>query len=162
MENYQELENNFQQLIKEGASVNGLLNLGEKALHEAQNSSGDEAISWYLIAIHIYDELEIRKKSFSVSSGDMARLRVISLLGITHKKSSPHIEYLLGLISEYLPIDKDAVRIKAADWQSLPIDDIRNLRKLKMRLKLAQELSEKGLVLPSEMLHLLDLISVLP
>ncbi|WP_448927895.1 hypothetical protein [Fluviicola sp.] len=148
--------------MKQGASINEFLHLGEKALHQAQNSSGDDAITWYSIVIRIYDELEIRRKSFSVSSGDMARLRVISLLGITHEKSSSHIEYLLGLINECLPVDKDAVRTRAADWQSLPIDDIRNLRKLKMRLKIARELSEKGVVLPPEMLHLLDLISILP
>lgn len=141
--------------------VNHFLFWAEKAQSHLYHTKGEEAVAWYKNAIQIYDFLERREQRPFMSRIYM-RLAIIGIYGYVDAKSKPYLDEIIAWIMESLPADAEAVRSEAAVWTELPIERIRELRMLKMKLKVAQQLQENNITLADHVRSLMPFISLLP
>lgn len=151
------------QALFEDASldVNHLLYWAEKAQSHTYHASGEEAVTWYRNAMLIYDFLEKREQQ-SFMSRIYMRLNIIRIYGYHDDQSKPYLDEIRAWIMESLPTDAEQLKAEANQWRQLPLERIREWRMLKMKLKVAKQLSEQSVVLQDEILACIPLISILP
>jgi hypothetical protein len=61
-----------------------------------------------------------------------------------------------------LPTDAERIKTEADEWVQLAIERLRELRMLKMKLKVAQQLQEQGVALHDDVFALIPFIAFLP
>lgn len=141
--------------------VNEWLFLAEKAQAHTYHTSGEEAIAWYRNAMLIYDFLEKREQQPFLSR-IYVRLNIIKIYGPNHAQSIPFQDEIKAWVMKDLPEDAEQLETESRQWVQLPIERIRELRLLKMKLEVAQQLEEKGIALPDTLLALIPLKALLP
>ncbi len=141
--------------------VNHFLFWAETAQGRTRGMSDEQAVAWYTNAMLIYDFLEKREQRAFLSRIYM-RLSIIKIYGYHHDLSKPYLDEIMAWIMQSLPTDVERLKTESNQWMQLPIERIRELRMLKMKLNVAQQLSEQGVVLQDEILACIPLISVLP
>ncbi len=151
------------QALFEDASlgVNHFLFWAEKAQSHTRRASGEEAVVWYRNAMLIYDFLEKREQRFFMSRIYM-RLSIIRIYGYHDDRSKPYMDETMGWIMPDLPRDVEQLKAEASRWTELPIERIRELRLLKMKLKIAEQLQENKVVLSDDVLLFIPLRVLLP
>ena len=161
-ESPEEFSKQLQILFSDAAlEVNGFLFWAEKAQGHARHASGDQAITWYRNAMQIYDFLE-RKTQQPFISRIYMRLNVIELYGYGNEKSRPYLDEIIDWIVSGLQADVEQVKTEANRWMQLPVERIRELRMLNMKLKIARKLEENGIKPDNNALDYFPLIDVLP
>lgn len=152
----------IQSLFKDASlEVNHFLFWAERAQGNTYGRNEEEAIAWYSNAMLIYDFLERREQKPFMSRIYM-RLNIIRIYGWQDERSKPYLEEITNWILKDLPEKTDQVKTEAEHWQQLPIEKIRILRLLKMKLKIAQQLNENGVTLSRQILACIPLTGLLP
>lgn len=141
--------------------VNEFLFWAERAQGNTYGQNEEETIAWYSNAMLIYDFLE-NKTGKPFMSRIYMRLNIISLYGYSDSKSLPYLNEIIAWILQDLSDDIEAVKAETGHWQQLPIDRIRSLRDLKMKLKIAHQLNENKIILNDQVNEYLSLINILP
>lgn len=141
--------------------VNHFLFWAEKAQSHTRQASGEELVAWYRNAMLIYDFLE-KKEQRSFMSRIYMRLNIIRIYGYHDNQSKPYLDEIIDWITPDLPPDVEQLKAEANQWMHLPIERIRELRMLKIKLNVAQQLEEQGLALNEAVHALMPLIAVLP
>lgn len=141
--------------------VNHFLFWAGKAQGHTYGGNGEEAIAWYSNAMLIYDFLERREQKPFMSRIYM-RLAIIGIYGYADAKSKPYLDEIITWIMENMPEDVEAIKIETVRWTQLPIERIRELRMLKMKLKIAQQLHGNNITLTDHVQVFIPLIPLLP
>lgn len=141
--------------------VNHLLFWAEKAKGHIYHTLGEEAVAWHRNAMLIYDFLEKREQKPFLSRIYM-RLNIIKIYGAHHEQSKSYLDEIKTWILQDLPIDTEQLKAESSQWMQLPMERIRELRMLKMKLKVAQQLEEQGAELNGELRALMPLKALLP
>lgn len=141
--------------------VNHFLFWAEKAQAQTRNTSGEEAVGWYKNAMLIYDFLEGREQKTFMSRIYM-RLSIMKIYGYNDNRSRPYLDEIKAWIMLDLPTDVEQITTQTGTWMQLPIERIRELRMLKLKLKVAQQLEEQGVELNEALLALMPLKALLP
>lgn len=152
----------IQTLFEEASlEVNELLFWAERAQGNTYGRNEEEAIAWYNNAMLIYDFLERREQKPFMSRIYM-RLNIIRIYGWQDERSKPYLEEISNWILNDLPEKTDQVKTEAEHWQQLPVERIRALRDLNVKLKIAQQLKENGVTLSRQILACIPLSGLLP
>jgi len=141
--------------------VNHFLFWAETAQGRARGMSAEQAVAWYTNAMLIYDFLEQREQRAFLSRIYM-RLSIISIYGYHNHQSKPYLDEIMAWMAQSLPGDAEPVRAEASQWRQLPVERIGELRLLKLKLKVAEQLQEQGLTLHEDVHSLIPLIALLP
>jgi hypothetical protein len=140
--------------------INELLHMAERALNFAKS---DTAFSeqWYDVAIEIYDLRDEINSNKLDSNAMMLRLRLIKTYGAEDPRSIIYIDRIQKWIKDVVQdLRKDNLNYE--HWMKLPVNEIRELRKIKMRLKMAVELQSVGIKIDEEVSDLCSIIINLP
>lgn len=145
--------------------------LAEAAAFDARSYNGDGSLiinkTWAEVATSIYDYLaeqagEPAGESFLISSM-LLRAGMIAELGFIPGDPVLDIDRVINWFSHSLRISLDEARKKAANWKNCNIEEIRELRRIKNRLKVISLLVESGKCVPNgELSSWLSLGSKLP
>ncbi|MEG4230427.1 hypothetical protein QUA35_30185 [Microcoleus sp. N9_B2] len=116
---------------------------------KGENSSGLFDRTWAEVAIAIYDrkadEADRKKpgsgESFTISSM-MLRAAGIGKLGVIYEHPVLDVNLILKWFWDNIKESREDVEKKAANWKTLPIAEIRELRQLKNRLKVIAALAD--------------------
>ncbi len=116
---------------------------------KGENDSGLCDRTWAQVATTIYDRLseaaEQKKpgsgESFTISSM-MLRAGAITKLGVISDDPVLNVNLILQWFWDNIKESREDVNKKAANWKTLPIAEIRELRQLKNRLKVIAALAE--------------------
>ncbi len=118
--------------------------LANVAAINARNASSNDSnpIKWAEIAITVYDQLVNLAEKQRLGSGEsfmisamMLRTAMIEKFGLISNHPVLDASLILNWFWGNLKYSQEELAKKVADWRSLPIEDIRNLRKLKNQLK---------------------------
>ena len=115
---------------------------------KGENDSGLCDRTWAQVATTIYDRLseaaEQKKpgsgESFTISSM-MLRAGAITKLGVISDDPVLNVNLILQWFWDNIKESREDVNKKAANWKTLPIAEIRELRQLKNRLKVIAALA---------------------
>ena len=128
------------------------LGLAQAATSIAHSGISDDAtapdISWAEVATSIYDKLATGaspdgQKAYMLSSM-MLRAAMIAKLGSISGHSVLDLDLIINWFFDNLAMSRQEVEIKVDSWIKLPIDDIRELRKIKNQLNVISVLAESG------------------
>jgi hypothetical protein len=147
-----------------------LADVSSAKARKGQNSSGLCDRQWAEVATTIYDRLseaaEQKKpgsgESFTISSM-MLRAGAIGKLGAISDHPVLDVNLILQWFWDNIKESREDVENKAANWKTLPIGEIRELRQLKNRLKVIAALADTDkYVLDESLKSWLDLREKLP
>lgn len=145
--------------------------LAEAAAMEARLNYGDNSptlnLSWAEVATSIYDYLanlagESAGESFLISSM-LLRVAMIADFGAIPGHPVLDIDQVINWFFDSLKMSPDEAKQKAPNWRNCSINEIRELRKIKNRLKVIFVLIDSGKLVPNvELSTWLSLRSQLP
>ncbi len=143
------------------------LSLAEIASFKA-NQNND--LKWAEISIKIYDYLAEKSDKKKRGSGESFKLSAMMLrslmmqrLGTSVNDEILDINIILAWFKDSLNLSFKDVLIKTENWRTLPIENIRELRQIKNRLKVIQGLAESDhITLDKFFCQWLDLLPKLP
>jgi hypothetical protein len=147
-----------------------LADVSSAKARKGQNGSGLFDRTWAEVATTIYDRLAIiaeQKKpgsgeSFRISSM-MLRAGAIAQLGVVPNDSVADVNLILQWFWDNIKESREDVEQKTANWKTLPVEEIRELRQLKNRLKVIAALAKSNkYVLDAEIKTWLALREKLP
>ncbi len=141
--------------------VNRFLFWAEKAQSHTYDALGEEEVVWYRNAMLIYDFLEKREQRSFISRIYM-RLSIIRIYGYHDDQSKPYLDEIRAWMMQDLPTDIELLKTEANQWRDLSVERMRELKMLKMKLKVAQQLQEQSVALHDDVLALISLITILP
>lgn len=126
-----------------------LADVASTKARKGKNGSGLCDRTWAQVATTIYDNLseaaEQKKpgsgESFTISSM-MLRAAAIGKLGVICEHPVLDVNLILQWFWDNIKESRKDVEKKAANWQTLPIAEIRELRQLKNRLKVIDALAD--------------------
>lgn len=126
-----------------------LADVASTKARKGENSSGLFDRTWAQVATTIYDNLseaaEQKKpgsgESFRISSM-MLRAGAIGKLGVISDHPVLDVNLILQWFWDNIKQSREDVEKKAANWKTLPIAEIRELRQLKNRLKVIAALAD--------------------
>jgi hypothetical protein len=135
-----------------------------------ENKSGLFDLTWTQIATTIYDRLSEAAEQKKLGSGDsfrissmMLRAGAIGKHGVISDRSVLNVNLILQWFWDNIKESREDVEKKAANWKTLPIAEIRELRQLKNRLKVIAALANSDkYVLDEELNTWLGLREKLP
>ncbi|NJK69586.1 MAG: hypothetical protein HC941_26435 [Microcoleus sp. SU_5_3] len=126
-----------------------LADVASTKARKGENESGLFDRTWAEVAVTIYDRLaesaEQKKpgsgESFTISSM-MLRAGAIAKLGIISNDPVLDVNLILQWFWDNIKQSREDVEQKAANWKTLPIGEIRELRQLKNRLQVIAALTD--------------------
>ncbi|MDF0555742.1 hypothetical protein [Kamptonema sp. UHCC 0994] len=137
-----------------------LADVSSAKARKGQNGSGLCDRKWAEVATTIYDylanEAEHKKigsgESFTISSM-MLRAGAIAKVGVISDHPVLDVNLILQWFWDNIKESREDVEKKAANWQTLPIAEIRELRQLKNRLKIIAALADSDKYVLDEKLN---------
>ncbi len=157
--------------LPEGFNWLGLAEAATFNAHEGKrHDSTTPDIKWAEVATNIYDRLAALADKAKAGSGEsfaissmMLRSAMIGKLGVVPGHPVLNLNLILQWFWDSVKFSRQEVTQKAANWRSLPVGEIRELRQLKNRLKVISALADsENCVLDTEIKALLSLREKLP
>lgn len=147
-----------------------LADVSSAKARKGENNSGLFDRTWAEVATAIYDRLAEAAEQKKPGSGEsvrissmMLRAGAIAKYGIVPNDSVLDVNLILQWFWENIKDSRQNVEQKAANWKTLPIQEIRELRQLKNRLKVIAALANSDkYVLDEELKAWLSLREKLP
>jgi hypothetical protein len=125
-----------------------LADVSSESARKGENNAGLFDRPWAKVATAIYDRLaeaaEQKKRGSDESlriSSMMLRAGAIAKYGIIPNDSVLDLNLILQWFWDNIKESREDVEQKAANWKTLPIEEIRELRQLKNRLKVIAALA---------------------
>jgi len=126
-----------------------LADVSSAKARKGQNVSGLPDRKWAEIATTIYDHLANEAEHKKIGSGEsftissmMLRAGAIAKLGVISDHPVLDVNLMLQWFWDNIKESPEDVEKKAANWKTLPIAEIRELRQLKNRLKVIAALAD--------------------
>ncbi|MCC3405942.1 MAG: hypothetical protein JGK17_10195 [Microcoleus sp. PH2017_10_PVI_O_A] len=126
-----------------------LADISSAKARKGENNAGLFDRAWAEVATAIYDRLAEAAEQKKPGSGEsvrissmMLRAGAIAKYGIVPNDSVLDVNLILQWFWDNIKDSREDVEQKAANWKTLPIEEIRELRQLKNRLKVITALSK--------------------
>jgi len=147
-----------------------LADVSSESARKGENNAGLFDRTWAEVATAIYDRLAEAAEQKKPGSGEsvrissmMLRAGAIAKYGVIRNDSVLDVNLILQWFWDNIKESRQDVEQKAANWKTLPIQEIRELRQLKNRLKVIAALaSSDKYVLDEELKAWLSLREKLP
>ncbi|MCC3502572.1 MULTISPECIES: hypothetical protein [unclassified Microcoleus] len=147
-----------------------LADVSSAKARKGENNAGLFDRTWAEVATTIYDRLAEVAEQKKPGSGEsvkissmMLRAGAIAKYGIVPNDSVLDVNLILQWFWDNIKDSREDVEQKAANWKTLPIEEIRELRQLKTRLKVIAALANSDkYVLDEELKAWLSLPEKLP
>jgi hypothetical protein len=143
----------FSERVAQPQEFNWLLlaDVSSAKARKGQNDSGLFDRTWAEVATTIYDRLAViagQKKPGSDESlrmsSMMLRAGAIAQLGVVSDDSVLNVNVILQWFWDNIKESRENVELHAANWKTLPVAEIRELRQLKNRLKVIAALDRSN------------------
>lgn len=145
---------NWLKAVREGTNtvtedVNWWLGIAQSATSKATKETDAKVkLQWAEIALLVYEylaeDLDRTSRDSFETSAMMFRALMVSQLGINFENPVLNPNLVEDWFFKRLPLSIEEAANKAANWPERPIEEIRQLRRIKNRLLVIKELRKEG------------------